>query len=205
MINTERIPREVFVVGASAGGVPVLMSLLGRVPADLPAAIAIVLHRSPYVESQLPLVLGRRARLPVLEPEDAQPVEHGAVYVACRDQHLLVADGVLRLSRGPREHMTRPAINPLFRSAAAAYGPRVVGMLLSGMGVDGVSGLLAIKAAGGLSLVQRPEEAPFPRMPRTAIAEDDVDAALTTEELADAVPLLARGLPVARGRRAVAS
>jgi two-component system chemotaxis response regulator CheB len=116
-----------------------------------------------------------------------------AVYVAPRDQHMLFDDGCVRLSRGAREHHTRPAIDPLFRSAAERYGQRVVGVLLSGMGSDGVSGPSAIKKCGGVSLVQHPGEARFESMPSTAIAEDDVDAMLTVEELAVVLSALARG------------
>jgi two-component system chemotaxis response regulator CheB len=106
---------------------------------------------------------------------------------------MLFEDGVVRLSHGAREHHTRPAINPLFHSAAERYGPRVVGVLLSGMGSDGVSGLIAIKKNGGVSLVQHPGEAQFGTMPCTAIAEDDVDAMLTVDDLAAVLPALARG------------
>ena len=193
MINVERMKRDVIVIGASAGGVQPLKDLLQLLPADLPAAVAIVLHRSPYHESYLPSVLGRHSLLSVLEPADRDPVLAGAVYVAPRDQHLIFDDAHVRLSRGAREHHTRPAIDPLFRSASECYGARVVGVLLSGMGSDGVSGLIAIKKYGGISLVQHPEEARFEKMPCTAIAEDDVDAMMTIDELAAALPALARG------------
>ena len=193
MINAQRVKRDVIVLGASAGGVQPLKDLLQLLPPDLPAIVAIVLHRSPYHETRLPMVLGRHALLSVLEPADRDPVLSGAVYVAPRDQHMLFTDGVVRLNRGPREHHTRPAIDPLFRSAAEAYGPRVVGVLLSGMGSDGVSGLIAIKKAGGVSLVQHPGEARFEKMPCTAIAEDDVDAMLTVDDLAVVLPALGRG------------
>lgn len=193
MINADRIKRDVIVVGASAGGVQPLKDLLHRLPANLPASVAIVLHRSPYHETRLPAVLDRYALLSVLEPADRDPLMPGAVYVAPRDQHMLFDDACVRLSRGPREHHTRPAIDPLFRSAAERYGPRVVGALLSGLGSDGVSGLIAIKKHGGISLVQHPSEARFEMMPSTAIAEDDVDAMLTVDELAVALAALARG------------
>src|SRR5262245_57383798 len=120
-----------------------------------------------------------------MEPEEGEPLARGAAYVAPRDHHMVFADHGLSLNRGPKEHRTRPAIDPLFRSAAAMYGPRVIGVLLSGMGADGVSGLIAIKAGGGLSLVQSPAEAAFPSMIRHALAEDDVDAVLHLEALAE--------------------
>jgi two-component system chemotaxis response regulator CheB len=193
VINTEHVKRDVIVIGASAGGVAPLQELLSRLPPNLSATVAIVLHRSPYRETRLPSVLGHHALLSVLEPADRDPLLSGAVYVAPRDQHMIFENGCVRLSRGAREHHTRPTIDPLFRSAADRYGPRVVGVLLSGMGADGVSGLIAIKKSGGVSLVQHPAEAPFAKMPCTAIAEDDVDAMLTVDELAAVLPALARG------------
>jgi two-component system chemotaxis response regulator CheB len=158
----------------------------------------VVLHRSPFHETRLPWVLSRRSSLPVMEPSEGDQVKHGAVFVARRDEHLLLDDGVFRLDHGPREHRTRPAIDPLFRTAAAAYGPRVVGVLLSGMGGDGVSGLVQIKAAGGLSLVQSPTQAQFSVMPVRAIKEDDVDGVLPIERLAEALTALASGQPYTR-------
>ena len=112
---------------------------------------------------------------------------------APRDQHLVINDGHLQLRRGAKEHRTRPAIDPLFRSAAHTYGPRAVGVLLSGSGDDGVTGLIEIKKAGGVSLVQHPSEALHPSMPRTAIEEDDVDRILVLHELAAALTALAEG------------
>jgi two-component system, chemotaxis family, protein-glutamate methylesterase/glutaminase len=203
VINEERLKRDVIVIGASAGGVQPLKDLLGLLPPNLLATVAIVLHRSPYHETRLPAVLGRHALLSVLEPADRDPVLSGAVYVAPRDQHMVFDDGLVRLSRGAREHHTRPAIDPLFRSAAARYGPRVVGVLLSGLGSDGVSGLIAIKNTGGISLVQHPGEATFGSMPCTAIAEDDVDAMLTVNELASTLTALARGEAVEARRPTV--
>lgn len=203
MINAARLKRDIIVIGASAGGVQPLKDLLAFLPPNLSATVAIVLHRSPYHETRLPSVLGRHALFSVLEPADGDPVLSGAVYVAPRDQHMLFEDGVVRLSRSAREHHTRPAIDPLFRSAAERYGPRIVAALLSGMGSDGVSGLIAIKKHGGVSLVQHPGEAQFQSMPCTAIAEDDVDAMLTVDELAAALAALARGETV-EGRRPIA-
>ena len=124
--------RDVIVVGASAGGVQALMYLLSKLPGELPAIIGLVLHRTPYHETQLAAVLGRQSTLRVIEPRDGTALERGCVYVAPRDQHLVFERGAARLSRGPREHMTRPAIDPLFRSAAAEFGARVAGVLLTG-------------------------------------------------------------------------
>jgi len=196
MINAARLPRDIITIGASAGGVEALVSLLEGLPATLPASLAVVLHRSPNgtgYQTRLPQVLGRRSALLVMEPEEGEPLVRGAAYIAPRDHHMVLADHSLSLNRGPKEHRTRPAIDPLFRSAAVLYGPRVVGVLLSGMGADGVSGLIAIKAHGGLSLVQCPGQAAFPSMPQHAIAEDDVDAILDVETLAETLTALARG------------
>lgn len=193
MINAERQRRDVVVVGASAGGVEALRTLVAPLPADLAAGVAIVIHRSPVYESKLAFVLGRRARLPVTEPGEGTPFEPGHIYTAPRDQHMMIEGGRFRLNRGPKEHHTRPAIDPLFRSAADSFGPRVVGVLLTGLGDDGVSGLMRIKLAGGLSMVQDPREAAFPTMPRSAIEDDDVDAVLTLEQLAHAIIALAAG------------
>jgi two-component system chemotaxis response regulator CheB len=169
------------------------MYLLSQLPSELPATIGIVLHRTPYHETRLPAVLGRHAAMKVLEPDDGESLQRAVVYVAPRDQHLLFEDGVARLSRGPREHRTRPAIDPLFRSAAASYGSRVAGVLLTGYGGDGVSGLIHIKQAGGVSIVQDPREAAHPTMPRRAIAEDDVDAILPLDGIVSALIGLASG------------
>ncbi len=192
-INGDHVARDVVVIGASAGGVLAIKDLLEALPGDLGAPVLIVLHRSPFHETRLAEVLGRHSPLVVMEPDDGASIRAGLVYVAPRDQHLVMHDGVVRLDRGPKQHRTRPAIDPLFLSAAAIYGRRVVGMLLSGMGGDGVSGLIAIKQAGGVSLVQSPLEAQFPTMPSRAIREDDVDAALTVDALARVLPVLVAG------------
>src|SRR5262245_2569733 len=129
VINLAQIPRDIIAIGASAGGVEALIALFAKLPQGLPAAIAAVIHRSPVFETQLPAVLGRRSLLPVLEPEDNVPFMPGRIYIAPRDRHLILQDGVVRLSGGAKEHRTRPAIDPLFTSAAHRYGPRVVGVL----------------------------------------------------------------------------
>ena len=198
-INADRRPRDVVTIGASAGGVQALLQLLAKLPADVPAIIGIVLHRSPYHETRLPMVLGRHASVRVAEPHDGEILQPGNVYVAPRDQHMVFVDGCARLTHGPKEHRTRPAADPLFRSAAAAYGSRVTGVLLSGFGSDGVLGLIHIKAVGGVSLVQDPREAIHPMMPTRAIVEDDVDAVLPLDGLAEAIIALAHGRALQHG------
>lgn len=193
LVNAERVRRDVVVLGASAGGVIALRELLAALPADFEGAVALVLHRSPLVETNLAAVLGWRCPLPVVEAAAGAPLSPGWVYVAPRDQHLRVEGMTLRLSRGPKEQHTRPAVDPLFRSAAASHDKRVVGVLLSGTGDDGVSGLIAITAAGGLSLVQSPDEAEYAQMPRTALRKDRVQAALPVGEFGDVLAALARG------------
>jgi two-component system chemotaxis response regulator CheB len=149
MINAGRVMRDIIVIGGSAGAFAVMRALLEELPGSLPATVALVLHRSPDFQSGLPAVLGRRSALRVVEPGDGDPVERGTALVAPRDQHMIFEGGVVRLYRGPREHLARPAIDPLFRTAARVYGERVAGVLLSGMNGDGVPGLIRIKAHGG--------------------------------------------------------
>jgi two-component system chemotaxis response regulator CheB len=195
--------RDVVTIGASAGGVEALIRLFEKLPPTIPAAIAVVIHRSARHESQLAEVLGRRASLPVLEPSDGQRIEAGHVYLAPRDVHLLMEPSVFRLDSGPKQQGTRPAVDPLFESAARAFGPRVVGVLLSGGGSDGVRGLIAISAAGGVSMAQDPAEARNPSMPERAISQDDVDAVLPLDGLAEAlVSLATHGTFEFDGRRA---
>ena len=193
VLNRDRIRRDVVVVGASAGGVMALRELLANLPVDLAAAVAVVLHRSPVVRTDLARVLGWRSPLQVVEAIDGDVFAPGRVYVAPRDQHLRIEGTTLQLSRGPKEQHTRPAIDPLFKSAAAAHGKRVVGVLLTGTGDDGVSGLISVTAAGGLTIVQDPTEAAYPQMPRSAIVNDRVQAMLPIAEIAEALPTLARG------------
>ena len=192
-INPEGVPRQIVVIGTSAGGVEALRALFANLPADLPAAVAAVIHRSPGYARSFAAVLGRRAAMPVSEAADGEPIEAGHVYIAPADMHLTIQPGRFRLDRGAKEHFTRPAVDPLFRSAAAAYGRRVVGVVLSGNGQDGVSGLIAIKAAGGICLVQHPGEAAFPAMPVNAITDDHADGVLPLDLIAGVLVTLAHG------------
>ena len=187
--------KDVIVVGASAGGVEVLKQLTASLPHDLPAAVLIVLHVAPSSPTMLPRLLQRGCPLPVAVAEDGEPLRHGRVYVAPQDRHLVLEPDRVRVTRAPRENHSRPAIDPLFRSAALAYGPRVIGVILSGRLDDGTAGLWAVKDRGGSAVVQDPEDALHPDMPRNALQYTAADHVVRADELG---PLLARlaGQPV---------
>ncbi|HWM93824.1 MAG TPA: chemotaxis protein CheB [Thermoanaerobaculia bacterium] len=179
--------RDIILIGASAGGVQALSNLVGGFPPDFPAAVFIVLHVSPYGNSAMPAILSRAGHLPAVHPRDGEPVQPGRVYVAPPDYHLVVQDGLVRLSRAPTENAQRPAVDVLFRSAAQAYGRRVMAVVLTGNLDDGTAGLAVVKRHGGTAVVQDPEEADYPSMPLSAIANVDVDHILP---LAGIAPLL---------------
>ncbi len=166
---------DVIVVGASAGGVEALVTLAGSMPADLPAALFLVLHIPAESPSLLPDILNRSGPLRASHPADGEVIQNGRIYIAPPDQHLLVEEGIVRIIRGPKENRHRPAIDPLFRSAARTFGTRVVGVVLTGSLDDGTAGLLAIKRRGGIAVVQDPRNALFTSMPQSAIAHVDVD------------------------------
>lgn len=175
--------RDVIVLGASAGGVEALTRLCGGLPADLPAALFIVQHVAPTARSVLPELLSRAGPLPAMHPVDGETFQRGRVYVAPPDRHMLLEGDAVLLRRGPHENRTRPAADVLFRSAAASHGGRVVGVVLTGLLDDGTAGLIAVKRCGGLSVVQDPEDAAWPGMPRNALLRDSVDHAAPLAEL----------------------
>jgi two-component system, chemotaxis family, protein-glutamate methylesterase/glutaminase len=181
------------VVGASAGGVEALKELVSSLPGDLPASVFIVLHIPPQSTSQLPRILESRGQLPVTHARHDEPIERGHVYVAPPNHHLLLRAGErVTLSRGPRENRTRPAIDPLFRTAARNYGQRVISVILTGTLNDGVTGMLAVKEQGGVTIAQDPEEALYPEMPQTAIDTKMVDHILTIQDIAITLDRLVR-------------
>ena len=182
---------DIVVIGTSAGGVEALAELAELLPPDLPAAVLVVLHMPAYGHSVLPEILSRRGPLPAKHAVNGEPLLTGRIYVAPPDHHLLVQDGKISLTRGPAENNHRPAIDALFRSAARAYGPRTVGIVLTGTLDDGTAGLQSIKSRGGLALVQDPKEAMFPGMPTSAIENVAVDKIETLAGLAKTVMLLA--------------
>ena len=182
--------RDIVVIGASAGGLEVLQRLLAELPRDLPASLFIVVHIGEV--SILARVLGRASALPVTEARSGELPVRGRAYVAVPGKHLLLHDDHMLLRRGPRENLARPAIDPLFRSAAATYGPRVIGIVLSGSLSDGAAGLRAIKRCGGLALVQDPRDALVSSMPESAIRHADVDEVLPSSEIAARLSTLVR-------------
>jgi two-component system, chemotaxis family, protein-glutamate methylesterase/glutaminase len=181
--------KDIIVVGASAGGIEALQKLAAGLPRELPAAVFVVWHLSPGVKSALPEVLSRAGPLPAANPQDGDAIENGRIYVAPADHHLLLERGYVRVARGPKENRFRPAVDPLFRSAAYVYGPRVVGVVLSGALDDGTAGLWTIKLRGGTAVVQEPADASNRSMPLNALENGAVDHKLPAAQVG---PLLAR-------------
>jgi two-component system, chemotaxis family, protein-glutamate methylesterase/glutaminase len=194
-------PNRVIVVGASAGGVAALLGIAEALPAELPAALLVVMHVGAQ-RSVLPQLMAHRCALPVAHAQHGEPLHAGLVRVAPPDHHLLVVDGGLALSRGPKENFARPAIDPLFRSAALACGPATVGVVLTGGLDDGTAGLQAIKRCGGVAVVQDPDDAFEPSMPTSALQHVQVDHCLPLASIAPLLVSLA-AQPVAPPRRAV--
>ena len=182
---------DIIVIGASAGGVEALVKVVSSLPRALPASLFVVLHLPAESSSSLPTILSRTGHLPAVHPEDCSPIVPGTIYVALPDYHLVVERDMVRLTRGPRENRHRPAIDPLFRSAALAYGSRVIGVILTGALDDGTAGLLAIKRHGGITLVQDPHEALFTGMPRSALAHVQVDYVLPLVDIGQQLTQLA--------------
>src|SRR5437764_7543295 len=194
-----RPTHDIVVVGASAGGVEALVTLVRGLPADLPAALFVVLHIPPYGASQLPAILTRHGPLPAAHATHGEAIAPGRIYVAPPDHHLLVRDGHVELTHGPRENGSRPAVDPLFRSAARAHGARVVGIVLSGALGDGSVGMMTIAARGGVTVVQDPEEALFESMPRAALQSVRVDHILPVHQIPALLGRLARAPAAEKG------
>jgi two-component system chemotaxis response regulator CheB len=182
--------KDIVVIGTSAGGIDALKALVSDLPRDLAASVFIVLHTAAHSRGILPQILERAGLLPAFHATDYQAIEPGRIYVAPPDHHLLVdRAGYARVTRGPKENRFRPAIDPLFRSAAQAFGPRVVGIVMTGWLDDGTAGLWAVKERGGTAIVQNPEDAIAPDMPLNAIKHVEVDHCVRLNEIA---PLLVR-------------
>jgi two-component system chemotaxis response regulator CheB len=180
---------DIVVIGTSTGGLDALRRLAGSLPADYAGALCVVMHLSVEARSQLPEILSRAGPLPAVLAEDGMALLPGRIHMAPTGQHLLVERGRLSLVHGPRENRHRPAIDPMFRSAAWAYGPRAVGVVLTGSLDDGTAGLWAIKTCGGTTIVQDPDTAVQPEMPLNALMHNRIDYRVPLEEMG---PLLAR-------------
>lgn len=174
---------DIVVIGGSAGGVEALKRICEGLPENFPASIFAVIHISPTSRSVMPELLSRAGHIAARHPANEETIARGRIYVAPPDMHMLLRPGHVILRRGPHENRTRPAIDPLFRSAAVTYRSRVIGVVLSGLLDDGSAGLIAIKACGGICVVQQPDDAMWPEMPRNALAHDHVDYSAPVAEI----------------------
>lgn len=181
--------KDIIVIGASSGGIDALRAILAALPAEFGASLFVVIHTAPDSPAVLADILGSAGPLPAMYARAGEPIMRGRVYIAPTDRHLLLAPGKVELTRGPKENRFRPAIDPLFRSAAQVYGPRVVGVILTGGLDDGVNGLATIKRLGGTTVVQEPAEAVAPSMPLNALRQVPIDHRVRIAQLA---PLLVR-------------
>jgi two-component system chemotaxis response regulator CheB len=182
---------DIVVIGASAGGVEALQQLVSRLPADYPGSIFVTLHMAREGRSVLGTILDRCGHLPATTAEDGAPIKPGRIYVARPDYHLVVRPNRIAVIRGPKENSHRPSIDVMFRSAAQSYGARVVGVVLSGFRDDGTAGLVEIKKAGGLAIVQDPTEAAVPHMPQHAAERVKPDHVLPIGEIPEVLMQLA--------------
>jgi two-component system chemotaxis response regulator CheB len=176
--------QKIVVIGGSAGGFEALISLVSQFTVPFPAAILVVLHLSPDYPSQLPNLLGRKSALAVTYARHGEELKQEHIYVAPPDQHVILEDGIIRLSHGPKENHARPAIDPLFRTAAENYRSHAIGVILSGALNDGTAGMIAIKRHGGIAIVQDPQEARFTSMPFSAINQEHPDYILSLSDIA---------------------
>ncbi len=190
MAATTSATRDILVIGGSSGGLEALRTLVRGFEADLPASVFVVLHLGN--SSQLPHILDKSGPLPAVPAKSGERFEHGKVYVAVPGCHLMLHDGHILLRRGPRENLSRPAIDPLFRSAAASFGGRVVGVVLSGALSDGTAGLSAIKRCGGVAVVQDPADALVPGMPRNALRHVEADHVCRIKDMSQLLARLVR-------------
>ncbi len=183
------MPRQCIVIGASAGGYEVVVDIVSKLPADLPAPVFVVMHVPADHHSYLPDILSKSGPLPAIHPQDGTKVKPAMIYVAPPDHHLLIDDGSVAVKKGPRENGFRPSIDALFRSAAYSYGRGVIGVVLSGALRDGTSGLWTIKRLGGIAIVQDPYDAKYASMPRSALEYVKANYRVRSTEIS---PLLAR-------------
>lgn len=191
-LETSTAGHDIVVMGGSAGGVEAMQRIVSSFPEDLRAAVFVVVHTSPGSESYLPQILSRRGPLKATHAIHGEPISLGRIYVAPPDNHILVRPGYLAVQRGPKENGARPAVDPLFRSASIAYGPRVIAVVVSGHLDCGTAGLVSVKARGGLAVVQNPDEALASDMPRSALTHVSVDHVLPLAEIGPMIVHLTR-------------
>jgi two-component system chemotaxis response regulator CheB len=175
--------RNIIVLGASSGGFDAIKQVISGLPPNLEAAIFIVWHMSPETTGILPDVLNKLGSMPAANATDFEEIKMGRIYIAPPDRHLLLESNFVRVTKGPKENRFRPAVDPLFRSAAYTFGERVIGVVLSGALDDGTSGLWIIKERGGLAIVQDPKEATVSAMPLNALREVKVDYTLPVAQI----------------------
>jgi two-component system chemotaxis response regulator CheB len=183
---------DIVVIGASSGGVDGLSRLVAGLPADLPAAVFIVLHLEPGFASRLPEMLSARGPLRAKHAMHGEPIAPGRIYVAPPDNHLMLRPGYLHVVRGPKENGHRPAVDALFRTAAMVYGPRVIGVVLTGYLDCGTAGMMSIQARGGVTVVQDPRDAAVPEMPQSVITHVAVDHVVPLDGMAGLLARLVR-------------
>jgi two-component system chemotaxis response regulator CheB len=184
--------QDIIVIGASSGGFEALKKIVAGLPRDFAASVFVVWHMSADVRGVLPQVLNRLETVRAEHAYDGEAIMPNRIYVAPPDRHLLVEPGRVRVTRGPKENRFRPAVDPLFRSAAYAYGTRVTGVVLSGALDDGTAGLWMIKQRGGTAVVQDPLDAEFPSMPENAMREVEVDHSVPISKMADLLVRLSK-------------
>jgi two-component system chemotaxis response regulator CheB len=175
--------RDIVVVGASAGGITALKEFVKFLPKDFKGSVFVVLHIPAYTETYLPTILSKAGPLKAIIPKDGETIEAGMIYVAPNDHHMLLEHNKVIVRRGPKENRFRPSIDALFRSAAYVYGPRVIGVVLSGFLDDGTSGLWTIKRLGGIAIIQDPHDAEQPQMPENVLGHVEVDYTLTAVDM----------------------
>lgn len=175
--------RDVIVIGGSAGSIEAIKQIVRSFPSDLPASVFVVIHLWPRTRSYLSDILQRSTSMLVVQASEGAPVRSGTIYITPPDRHLILSQDHIHLSRGPKEGLQRPSINVTFRSAAAAYSSRLIGVLLSGMLDDGAAGIWEIARRGGITMVQDPAEAPFPSMPLNALNDAVVHHTLRVPDI----------------------
>ena len=185
--------KDIVVIGASAGGMEALQALVAGLPRDLRASVFVVWHMPQAMgRTILPHLLAKAGPLGAEHPKDGERIAPGRIYVAPPDRHMLIEEGYIRITKGPKENRFRPAVDPLFRSSAYVYGPRVVGVVLSGALDDGTAGLWTIKLRGGTAVVQEPSEALIRSMPLNALHNVDIDHKLGVAEIGELIARLVR-------------